>query len=271
MNRLSVRALRALLLSAVLLPAAAPADEGDPWVFGASINGWFPDIAGRTAFPSGPGGGDFTVDVKDIIENLEFTLQGSFDARKGSWGIFTDLIYMDVGTSNQNLRQGTIGGSQIPASVTASVHLDMKSLIWSAAGYYRMVDRDGAYFDVLAGLRYADVEQTLSWSLTGNIGQLPLPGREGSGTVSPDYWDFIVGLRGRGVLGQDGKWFIPYYADIGGGDSDVTVQAFGGIGYAFSWGEVVAAWRYLEYDLPSGGPIREMDFSGPLVGVGFRW
>ena len=138
MNRLFTRAVRVLLLSASILPAAAPADEGDPWVFGASINGWFPDIAGRTAFPSGPGGGDFTIDVKDIIENLEFTLQGSFDARKGSWGFFTDVIYMDVGTSNQNLREGTIGGSQIPASVTASVRLDMKSLISAGAGYYRM-------------------------------------------------------------------------------------------------------------------------------------
>ena len=83
MNRLSVRALRALLLSAVLLPAAAPADEDDSWAFGASINGWFPDISGTTQFPNG-GSGDFTVGIGDILDNLEFVFQGSFDARKGS-------------------------------------------------------------------------------------------------------------------------------------------------------------------------------------------
>jgi hypothetical protein len=270
MNRLPARAARALLLSAVLLPAAAPADDGDSWEFGAGIYGWFPDISGRTEFPNG-GGGDFTIGIGDILDNLEFTFQAMFDARKGNWGFFTDVVYLDVSKSEQNLREGTIGGTQIPADVTASVRFDMKSLIWTAAGYYRMVDREGAFFDVLAGLRYADLEQSLSWSLSGNIGQLPLPGREGGAKLAPDYWDFILGLRGRGVFGQNGTWFIPYYADFGTGDSDLTVQAFAGIGYAFSWGEVVGGWRYLEYDPPSDAPIREIDFSGPLVGVAFRW
>lgn len=270
MNHLPVRALRALLLSAFLLPAAVRADDGDSWVFGAGIYGWLPDISGRTSFPDGSGG-DFTVSVGDILDNLEFTFQGMFDARKGNWGLFTDVVYLDLGKSEQAFREGTIGGTPIPADVTASVRFDMKSLIWTAAGYYRMLDREGAFFDVLAGLRYADIEQSLSWSLTGNIGQLPLPGREGGATLAPDFWDFVIGLRGRGVLGQNGTWFIPYYADIGTGDSDLTAQAFAGIGYAFSWGEVVAVWRYLEYDPPSDTPIQEIDFSGPLVGVAFRW
>lgn len=270
MNTLSVSTLRALLLSAIILPAAAQADEGDSWAFGASINGWFPDISGTTRFPNG-GGGDFTVGIGDILDNLQFVFQGSFDARKGSWGLFTDVIYMDLGKSEQAVREGMIGATPIPGSVTAAVRLDMKSLIWTASGYYRMIDRDGATFDLLAGVRYLDVEQSLNWTFNGDVGQLPLPGREGGATVSTDFWDFIVGLRGRGVFGDNNQWFIPYYADIGSGDSDVTVQAFGGIGYAFSWGQLVAAWRYLEYDLPSDGPIRNMDFSGPMVGVAFTW
>ena len=36
-------------------------------------------------------------------------------------------------------------------------------------------------------------------------------------------------------------------------------------------GDVAAIWRHLDYDVPSGGPIADMDFSGPAVGVVFRW
>ncbi len=75
----------------------------------------------------------------------------------------------------------------------------------------------------------------------------------------------------RFAVGQDNAWFIPYYLDVGTGGSDFTWQAVAGIAYAFNWGELVGAWRYLSYDLPSGKPIGEMEFSGPVVGATFRW
>ncbi len=64
---------------------------------------------------------------------------------------------------------------------------------------------------------------------------------------------------------------MPYYLDVGTGDSDFTWQGIVGMGYAFHWGEVAAAWRYLYYDLPSGKAINDMSFSGPEIGVTFRW
>ena len=270
MNNSIRKAVGIFSLSAALLPAALYADTSDSWEFGASIYGWFPDISGSTAFPHG-GGGDFTVPVGDILDKLQFTFQGSFDARKGSWGFITDVIYMDMGETKTGFNEGTIGGSGIPADVTGAVGFDMKSWIWTTAGYYRLVDQPQAAFDLLAGLRYTDVEQSLHWSFSGDIGQLPLPGPEGRAEVSADYWDAIIGVRGRFAFGNDGSWFLPYYFDVGTGDSDFTWQAVAGLGYAFGWGDVAAVWRYLDYDLPSGKPIGDMDFSGPAIGAVFRW
>jgi hypothetical protein len=42
-------------------------------------------------------------------------------------------------------------------------------------------------------------------------------------------------------------WYLPYYADIGTGDSDLTWQLFGGIGYMFNWGDIK-----LGYEIRSG-------------------
>ena len=51
----------------------------------------------------------------------------------------------------------------------------------------------------------------------------------------------------------------------------MTWQAVLGLTYSFGWGELGVEWRYLDYDLKSGGPITDLNFNGPAAGVVFRW
>lgn len=55
------------------------------------------------------------------------------------------------------------------------------------------------------------------------------------------------------------------------GESRLTWQVVGGISYAYAWGELSAMWRYLAYDMKSGGAVKDLDFSGPMLGATFRW
>ena len=64
---------------------------------------------------------------------------------------------------------------------------------------------------------------------------------------------------------------MPYYLDVGTGESDLTWQAFGALGYSFKWGDIVAGWRYLDYDFKSSSKVEKVNFNGPLVGVAFHW
>lgn len=82
--------------SAALMSSATLSSEQEVWEFGASINGWFPDISGQTSFTPPGGGGDFEIGIDQILDNLEFTLQGTFDARKGKGGVLVDMVYMGV-------------------------------------------------------------------------------------------------------------------------------------------------------------------------------
>jgi hypothetical protein len=84
-------------------------------------------------------------------------------------------------------------------------------------------------------------------------------------------WDGIVGVKGRYAFAEGGKWFIPYYVDIGTGESKFTWQAMGGVGYSFGWGDIIGAWRYLDYQMKSGKPIESLNFSGPAIAAVFRW
>lgn len=264
-------ALLMVLMVSTAAFAQEPAGKGDPWQFGLSLYGWFPDITGQTAFTPDGGGNDFVIDIDQILDNLQFFLMGTFDLRKGRWGLLTDGVYMDVGNSKNGVRGTSIGDIQLPADADANVDLDLQSLIWTIAGYFRALDRPGKTLDIVAGFRYLDVEQKVNWEVTGNVGSIPVGDRTGTAEASLANWDMIFGFRGKLAFGAKRAWFVPYYLDIGFGDSDLTWQGIAGMGYAFHWGEVVAVWRYLYYDLQPHRAIADISFNGPAIGVSFRW
>jgi hypothetical protein len=264
-----------VFLMAALTSTGVSAQQGagpnDAWQFGLSIYGWFPDIAGQTNFTTPSGSSEFEIDIEDILDNLEFTMMGTFDVRKGRWGVLTDLIYMDVDGSKSGTREASIGGGALPVNVAADVDIELESWIWTIAAYYRALQQDGSNLDITAGVRYLDIEQSVNWNITGNVGPIPAADRMGAAEANLSNWDIILGVRGRFAFGGQESWFVPYYLDLGTGDSDFTWQGVGGLGYAFQWWEITVAWRYLYYDLPSDKRIKDLDFSGPVIGATFRW
>jgi hypothetical protein len=84
-------------------------------------------------------------------------------------------------------------------------------------------------------------------------------------------WDAIVGVKGRYNFGDGRRWFVPYYFDVGTGQSDSTWQALIGIGYVFDWGEVFAAYRHLNYKFDAEEGLKDLSLAGPGIGASFRF
>lgn len=257
------------LACAALAPVAAAAQSADAWRFHAILYGYLPTIGGSTAFPQA--GSPVSVDADTIIDDLNGAFMGTFEAERGRWGVFTDVMYVDVDGSKSQTRDISIGGSQIPADATANLDMNIKGWVWTIAGSYQVLTDPKSPLQVLVGARLLDVEENLRWQTGGNVGSIPLPGRQGDVTDKGSNWDAIIGVKGRLAFGGNREWFIPYYADVGTGQSDLTWQAIAGLGYSFKWGEVLAAWRYLDYEMESGSAIQSLNFNGPAIGVGFRW
>jgi hypothetical protein len=265
-----VGAASAACALALLAAPAAHAQPAPQWQFAAALYGYFPTLSGTTTLPPSGASQSVSIDVDQILDNLQFTLMGSFEAVHGRWGVYTDLIYLDVGSKKTESRGLSIGGV-LPAGVTATVDLDVRGSVFALAGLYRAIAQPTFQLDWLGGARRLDVEQRIDWTATGNVGALPLPERSGQREASATQWDAIVGVKGRASFGDGGRWFAPYYLDVGGGDSKLTWQAMAGIGYSFGWGELVGAWRVLDYRMKSGSPIEEIDFNGPGIAAVFRW
>jgi hypothetical protein len=278
MKRMLVATAAALCASAALVPVHAVAQTpddwqlSDSWRFGAAVYAWLPNVRLKATLPPTGPITDTRIEFNKVLEHLMMGFAGGLEAQKGRWGAFTDVMYMRLGDTPSKTRDFSLGTGPLPADVSAAVTVDeMKATIWTLAGSYRAVANPELVLDVLAGARLFDVSVNQSWKLTGNIGPIPLPGRSGSGEVSSTRWDAVIGARGRLALSADHRWFVPYYLDVGTGDSKLTWQALGGIGHAFSWGDVTASWRYLAYDNKSDKAIQNASMSGPNIAFVFHW
>jgi len=265
------------LAASALLPmsVAAQTTQSDwgaqKWQFTATLYGWVPAIDQTVNFPGDRGSTDISVSKSDVLSALKMTFQGSFDAHNGRWGIFNDLFYADLGGNKSRTRDFSVGNIGLPAETETDLTLDIKTLIWTVAGEYRVGSDPAWTLDLLAGARMTRMKPTLGYSITGDLGPIVLPGRVGSKQVDESVWDGIVGVKGRYTFGEGRKWYAPFYVDVGTGQSQLTWQIAGGIGYSYDWGSVFAMWRYLDYNFESGKKLDDFSLNGPMVGVTFRW
>lgn len=251
---------------------AAEPKKPDDWKFQAILYGYLPSVDGTTSF-SGSGGSpdDVGTDAGSILDSLQFAFMGAFDASRGKWGVFADVVYADFGKSLAGTHAFTINGTPIPGDVSAAVDFDLTGWCWTAVGTYSAFDEPHVTMEALAGVRVLDLKESLGWQLSGNIGSVPVDARQGRRGTDVTNWDAVIGARGRFLLGAKRRWFIPYYVDFGTGESQFTWQALTGFGYSWSWGDVLAAWRYIDYNMKSSSDVQTLSFNGPAVGLSFRW
>src|SRR5262245_60493730 len=203
------------LAAGALLPmsAAAQATQSDwgaeKWQFTATLYGWVPTIDQKVNFPGDRGSTDIHVSKSEVLNHLKMTFQGALDAHNGRWGIFNDLFYADLGGVKSRTRDFSVGNIELPASTETDLSLDIKALIWNVAGEYRVVSDPAWTVYRLGGARMLQLKPTLGYSITGDLGPIVLPGREGRKQVDATVWDGIVGVKGRYTFGEDRKWYAP--------------------------------------------------------------
>jgi hypothetical protein len=240
------------------LQATAETTASDDWQYAASLYFFAPAVKGSTA-----SGSDIDVSFDTLINNLNMTFMGAFEARKGKWSALADVLYLNVGAN---------GGAEVPLTdplgqplgIRADASLKLRGWVLGAVGGYNVYDTSQASVDVIAGLRYLEMKASFGLGLQGRRF-----GRAIESDASAVVWDGVVGVKGRANLGGD--WFLPFYLDVGTGDSDLTWQVFAGVGYDFDWGDVSLAYRHLDWDLGSSSRIDNLSFSGPQLTAAFRF
>jgi hypothetical protein len=250
----------------------APVDAGDQWQFALTPYLWLPNVGGslRFSLPGMAGSGDASTGPYNYLQNLKFLAMLQGEARKGDWSVFADAIYLSFGRHNTST---TVRGSGLlERESQRSAETSLKGGLFQIGGGHTIARLPRASVDAIAGMRYLGVSGSLDASAYANIG---VHGQNLSPEIHAsqrqDIYNGFVGVRGRVSLTEDGRWYAPFYLDVGTGTSDVTWQAMTGVGYGMKWGDVSLTYRYLAFHSSGDQLVQTLRLNGPSLAATFRF
>jgi len=240
------RLMTGLAITVLILASStgAQAQTSDEWQFQiAPLYLWAMGLDGTMQLGGGPSG-EFEVEFKDAFDNLETAFTVHFEASKGRWGLLADVMYLNI------------KGEQPISTPGDTAEVKIKNLILEGAAGYQVADR----FWIIAGLRYFDIDPTVSFQLAPDI------------DPSTSWTDAFAGIMWRPKLGN--RWTLGTRFDIGAGGSDFVWNAQAVVDFQIgSWAAVFAGYRYMDYDYSSSDTVLKYDvaMNGPVAAFRFFW
>jgi hypothetical protein len=240
------------------------------WHYDATVYGWVPWIYTTVDLPAIAGGGSqtSTTEPHQYLKYVEGGVLADATVRKGDFSLWTDFVFLNLQASSTHTREIGLPGGNPLLSVDRSIDSSVRMAIWTLAPGYTVMNNDTGTLDVLAGLRYTSLRVSIAYEFTAPPTNLM---KGGGFWPTTDSTDGLIGVKGAIRLSRDGKWTLPYEADVADGNKNWQNNEFLGVAYHFHWGEVGLGARNLTYQT-SGRPIvQKVRFTGPVFGASFRW
>lgn len=236
------------ITSLALTSGAWAGDSG--WDYYASIYLFMAET--KTAIDSPGLSLESTLSFEDALDGLNFAFMGAFEANNGRWGVLTDLMYLDLSFTNPS-----------PGPVFSGVQADLKSTVFQLSGLYRAYDSSDVRLDLLGGVRWYDVDTTISL--------LPGIGPGVSNAASRDWFDPVIGARAQFDISE--RWSSTLLLDYGGFRSDSeSFQALLTANYQVSdsW-SLRGGYRFLSYENTENLVKIDIEQSGPIIGATYNF
>ena len=228
-------------------------EAGSGWKHSISIYGWLPSFDGAFTYTI-PGSEDEPDQEGESngLESIDFVFMGSYEARKDKISFLADVIYLGMSASQEV--------SLLRDRINVGSEQELETWLVGLYGGYNIVETDRVLVDVIAGMRYASLGLDVSLYVNDYYASV---------SPSVEYYDAVIGVKGEINLSEN--WYVPYLFDIGGGDSDLTWQGQASLGYRFTWGDVLATYRYMHYEKDDTRLIKDFDLYGPKVGLVYHF
>jgi hypothetical protein len=196
----------------------------------------------------------------NVLGDLKSGGMISAEAHYGSWGIMGDLV-------SATLQTTTTTGVMVPTRIGAipvglSNTSTLQQNILTGAATYTVFNNPNAYVDGLIGARAIAATATVGLVLSVGAQSITASDSKSVSTIDPRYRI------------ADSTWYLPFYADVGGGGgkTNVTWQAALGIGKTFAkWVDVSLTYRELYYDMTGDNLLQKTTFKGPQLSATFNF
>ena len=240
--------MKKIIMASILCAWAGTsmAQSTEDWEISAQVNLWGAGLSGTTAT-----GREIDLGFSDVLDKLDFAFMGTVVAKRDRLFTFADIIRMKVSED-----KNAAVGPEIPVVADARV----KGTILTAGIGYDLAKTDGSLLAPFAGARALWLNSKVNLAVGPGSGRV---------TSKDTYLDAIVGVAGSAELSKD--WALSYYADVGAGESDLTWQAMLTVDRQFDAWTLSVGYRHMTYDLPSESNLRDVSFSGPIIGAKVRF
>jgi hypothetical protein len=272
--------------AADLAPSAPPPGNTAPlmpeWSFRFVPYGWLISMNGTQTVR----GRSVKVDASfiDVVEKSDTLVpfMGDFEARRGPFSIFADLVWLKVGFDGGTVRSRSLAPG-VTGILGASLGLDVETAILEGGATYEVARWGALAVDVLGGVRYWHQKADLSLGLGAALdtGDLEVIGfRAIARSCSVDWVDPLIGARLRYAVAPGHDLFLR--GDIGGfgAGSQFSWQAIAGYSFDFAAyqgvtfsGVVGYRALYVDYSKGEGRQRYEFDMlqHGPVLGISARF
>jgi hypothetical protein len=246
----------------------------DSWRYSVTPYVWAVGVSGTVGTNDGVAK-TANMSTSNVISDLKGGFMISGEAHKGNWGIGLDVLNANLGNQPAKTATGTLpNGVTVNADLSTKVNL--KDTLITGAAMYTLVSNPALYMDGLVGARFISTTASINANLnvTGTVDGQVVANKTMNRypSMTTNTTDPIVGLKGRYRL-ADSAWYVPYYGDIGsgGGTTNLTWQAYLGIGKAYDWGDITLGYRALYYDMKSSGTLQKVTFQGAALAATFNF
>jgi opacity protein-like surface antigen len=235
----------AAAVSAAALQAAAPSANAaedcclriTPYLWAMGIDGEL-KADGREV--------EVSYDFSDIVEQMNVGGSVLVDLNKGDWVNYLQVDYVSVSEKKARTDLGV------------KVDLDATSTLGAAATGWRFALGERHSIDVMAGVRYMNLDTELDAHSAG------------TNHSNDKVYDGMVALRPRFALSK--YWSFTGLASVGTGDSDLSWELSPQFVYDCCGWDFRVGYRTVNYKFEGGKDDKaDIDISGPMVGVGFTF
>ncbi|MEL1265757.1 hypothetical protein [Pseudoxanthomonas putridarboris] len=249
-----------LVALAVLSHAArAQAADNEAWSFRIAPYLWGSAIDGNVAHARLPIDLHASMSFGDVWDNLDVGAMGTFEARKGRYGMLADGMLAKLSTTVH----APVAGAALP------VRLKTRTATGLVAFQYGWLENDDGYLDLVAGVRVWSARTRLAYSIPVPVPP-PVP-QQYSGSQQERWVDLQVGIKGRRAFSN--RMFVGGWALAGAGESDLSTDVMLLAGYDVNERlSVVAGYRWLSTDYETSSGFKfDTTMQGPGMGLEYRF
>jgi len=224
-----------------------------------SIYAWGAGISGKTQ-----SGKSFDVSFKEVLDNIRFTYMGSFAVMKDDWSLIADLIYLNMDQKSSSTIYLPVENNQRILKISDKIKLDTSGTVINLLFDKNLLIYRIIKLNYILGTRFLDLDSKLQIKLNSIIGNYKIKDK-----LSTSVLDAVVGIQGKVIFNE--QWSLPYYFDLGTGQSKNTSQFVAGITSSYEKFSIDLLYRSIKWKFKSKELLKNIEFKGPMLGFIYKF